>query len=102
MEYFRYFVLGSGTDIDRRSVAAIHRREERAFEIRQRNLFSLESGRLLYGTHLGIDICFSAVDTDTPGAVSDMFSCGASVFSSFGSGILRTTFETKGACPAII
>ena len=46
VEYFRHFVLGSGTDIDRRAVTAIHRREERAFEIRQRDLFTPESGRL--------------------------------------------------------
>ena len=33
---------------------------------------------------------------------ADVFPSGASVFSSSGSGILRTTFESKGACPAII
>ena len=58
VEYFRHFVLGSGTDIDRRAVTAIHRREERAFEIRQRDLFTPESGRLLYGSRLGADVCF--------------------------------------------
>ena len=50
VEDFRHFALGLGTDIDRRAVTAIHRSEERAFEIRQRDLFPTESGRLLYGT----------------------------------------------------
>ena len=54
----RYFVLGSGTDIDRRTVTAIHRREERAFEIRQRDLFTPESGRLLSSSRLDVDVCF--------------------------------------------
>ena len=47
VEDFRHFALGLRTDIDRRTVTAIHRREERAFEIRQRDLFTPESGRLL-------------------------------------------------------
>ena len=58
VEYFRHFVLGSGTDIDRRAVTAIHRREERAFEIRQRDLFTPESGRLLSSSRLDVDVCF--------------------------------------------
>ena len=33
---------------------------------------------------------------------ADVFPSGVSVSSSSGSGILRTTFESKGACPAII
>ena len=58
VEDFRHFALGLRTDIDRRTVTAIHRREERAFEIRQRELFTTESGRFLYATRLGVDICF--------------------------------------------
>ena len=58
VEYFRYFVLGSGADIDCRAVTAIHRREERAFEIRQRDLFTPESGRLLSSSRLDVDVCF--------------------------------------------
>ena len=58
VEYFRCFVLGSGADIDCRAVTAIHRREERAFEIRQRDLFTPESGRLLSSSRLGVDVCF--------------------------------------------
>ena len=41
---------------------------------------------------------FSAVGADTPDTVSDVFPSGVSVSSSSGSGILRTTFESKGAC----
>ena len=67
-------MLGVGTDIDRRTVAAIHRREEGAFEIRQRELFTTESGRFLYATRLGVDICFSATATDATDAVADVFS----------------------------
>ena len=87
VENCRHFALGLGADIDRRAVAAIHRREERAFEIRQRELFTPEAGRLLYSSRLDVDVCFSAVDTDAPDAVSDVFPSGASVFSSSGSGI---------------
>ena len=51
-------LLGSGADVDRRTVAGIHRREERAFEIRQRDLFTTESGRLFYRARLGVYVCF--------------------------------------------
>ena len=58
VEDFRHFALGLRTDIDRRTVTAIHRREERAFEIRQRDLFTPESGRLLSSSRLDVDVCF--------------------------------------------
>ena len=58
VEDCRHFALGLGTDIDRRAVTAIHRREECAFEIRQRDLFTPESGRLLSSSRLGADVCF--------------------------------------------
>ena len=58
VEDFRHFALGLRTDIDRRAVTAIHRREERAFEIRQRDLFTPESGRLLSSSRLDVDVCF--------------------------------------------
>jgi len=40
---------------------------------------------------------FSATATDATDAVADVFSSGASVSSSSGSGILRTTSESKAA-----
>ena len=49
VEDFRHFALGLRTDINRRAVTAIYRSEEGAFEIRQRDLFTPESGRLRYG-----------------------------------------------------
>ena len=58
VEDFRHFALGLGTDIDRRAITAIHRSEERAFEIRQRDLFTPESGRLLSSSRLDVDVCF--------------------------------------------
>ena len=58
VEDCRHFALGLGTDIDRRAITAIHRSEERAFEIRQRDLFTPESGRLLSSSRLGVDVCF--------------------------------------------
>ena len=58
VEDFRHFALGLRTDINRRAVTAIYRSEEGAFEIRQYDLFPSESGRLLYSSRLGVDICF--------------------------------------------
>ena len=58
VEDFRHFALGLGTDIDRRAITAIHRSEEHAFEIRKRELFTPESGRLLSSSRLGVDVCF--------------------------------------------
>ena len=44
VEYFRYFALGAGTDIDCRTVTAIHRYEKGLFEVGQHDLFTSESG----------------------------------------------------------
>ena len=96
VEYFRHFVLGSGTDIDRRAVTAIHRREERAFEIRQRDLFTPESGRLLYGSRLGADRLFfqqSVPILRIPFPI--VFPSGVSVSSSSGSGIPADDFRIQ-------
>ena len=72
VEDCRHFALGLGTDILRRNPA--------------------DSFPVVVWVSTFV---FSAVG-------ADVFPSGASVFSSSGSGILRTTFESKGACPAII
>ncbi len=65
VEDFRHFALGLRTDIDRRTVTAIHRREERAFE----------SGSAIFLRQNPADSCpvvwmstsvFSAVGADAP------------------------------------
>lgn len=95
VEDFRHFALGLRTDINRRAVTAIYRSEEGAFEIRQYDLFRRNPAGSFTVVVWVSTFVFSAVG-------ADVFPSGASVFSSSGSGILRTTFESKGACPAII
>ena len=73
VEYFRYFVLGSGADIDRRTVTAIHRREERAFEIRQRDLLRRNPADSFPVVVWVSTSVFSAVGADAPDTVSDVF-----------------------------
>ena len=66
VEDFRHFALGLRTDIDRRTVTAIHRREERAFEIRQRDLFTPESGRLLSSSRRTFVVQMKAFQRNKP------------------------------------
>ena len=96
VEYFRHFALGLGTDIDRRAITAIHRTRRTCVRNPEARSFTPESGRLLSSSRLGVDVCFLSSRCRYSGYRFRCVPSGVSVSSSSGSGILRTTFESRG------